>query len=484
MHDKSLSELSSLLAGRKISSEELTKLFLERIKGNNSILNSFISVTEDYAFALAKKADESISKGQQGPLTGIPFAHKDIFCTEGIKTSCGSRMLDNFVSPYDATVVEKLNHAGMVCLGKTNMDEFAMGSSTETSHYGPCKNPWNTNMVPGGSSGGSGSAVAARLIPAATGTDTGGSIRQPASLCGITGLKPTYGLISRFGMVAFASSLDQAGPMTQTAEDAAIMLNAMTGHDDRDSTSLHREPDDYLSELDLELAGLKIGIPRQWFTDDLDQETGARIEDAIKIYEGAGAKLQDIDLPSSELSIPAYYVIAPAEASSNLSRYDGVRFGYRCDDPESLLDLYSRSRSEGFGKEVKRRIMIGTFVLSAGYFDAYYLQALKIRRLIKNDFQKALQQVDVIMGPTTPAPAFALNSLIDDPVKMYLSDIFTVSVNLAGLPAISIPAGFAHDLPVGLQIIGNYFEEARLLGIANQFQLLTDWHTRIPEGYQ
>lgn len=484
MHDKTLADLSRLLADRKISSAELTQLYLDRINSKNATLNSFISVTGELAIAQAKNADELISKNQHGPLSGIPFAHKDIFCTNGIKTSCGSRMLDNFISPYDATVVEKLNQAGMVCLGKTNMDEFAMGSSTESSYYGPCKNPWDSGMVPGGSSGGSSSAVAARLVPAATGTDTGGSIRQPAALCGITGLKPTYGLISRFGMIAFASSLDQAGPMTQTAEDAALILNAMTGYDDRDSTSMDREAEDYLRKLDFDLSGLKVGIPEQWFSDALDQETGERIQDAIKVFEGAGAKLQNVDLPSAGLSIPAYYVIAPAEASSNLSRYDGVRFGYRCEDPENLLDMYCRSRSEGFGKEVKRRIMIGTFVLSAGYYEAYYLRALKIRRLIKNDFQQALKEVDVIMGPTTPAPAFALNSLVDDPVKMYLSDIFTVSVNLAGLPAISIPAGFVRGLPVGLQIIGNYFCEANLLGIANQFQQITDWHTRIPEGYQ
>jgi aspartyl-tRNA(Asn)/glutamyl-tRNA(Gln) amidotransferase subunit A len=484
MHDKSLSELSRLLADRKISSEELTKLFLERINANNATLNSFITVTEDYALALAKKADKLIGTNQHGPLSGIPLAHKDIFCTNGIRTSCGSRMLDNFIAPYNASVVENLNNSGMVCLGKTNMDEFAMGSSTETSYYGSCKNPWDTGMVPGGSSGGSSSAVAARLVPAATGTDTGGSIRQPAALCGITGLKPTYGLVSRFGMVAFASSLDQAGPMTQTAEDAALMLNAMTGFDSKDSTSLERQPEDYLRELDMNLSGLKIGIPNQWFSDDLDQETALRVEEAFKIYEKAGAVLQKIDLSSSRLSIPAYYVIAPAEASSNLSRYDGVRFGYRCENPEDLQDLYCRSRSEGFGKEVKRRIMIGTFVLSAGYYDAYYLRAQKIRRLIKHDFQEAFKLVDVIMGPTTPAPAFAINSLIDDPVKMYLSDIYTVSVNLAGLPAISIPAGFARGLPVGLQIIGDYFKESKLLGIANRFQQLTDWHTRIPEGYQ
>ncbi len=483
MHEHTLAELSGLLNTGKISSVELTTLYLDRIGRYNPQLNCYISITPELALEQARLADSLISKRLHGPLTGIPVAHKDIFCMDGIRTSCGSKMLDNFISPYNATVVEKLNSAGMVTLGKTNMDEFAMGSSTETSYYGPSTNPWDIGRVPGGSSGGSGSAVAARLVPAATGTDTGGSIRQPASLCGITGLKPTYGLVSRYGMIAFASSLDQGGPMTQTAEDAALMLNAMAGFDVRDSTSLQREPVDYTARLADSLSGLKIGIPAQYFSDALDDQTASRIQEAIKQFEQCGARIVDIDLPNTHLSIPAYYVIAPAEASSNLSRFDGVRFGYRCADPDDLLDLYCRSRGEGFGREVKRRIMIGTYVLSAGYFDAYYLKAQKVRRLIRDDFQRALKQVDVIMGPTTPMPAFRLNELMDDPVSMYLSDIFTVSVNLAGLPAISIPAGFSSQLPVGLQIIGDYFSESRLLNIAHQYQQRTDWHSQIPGGY-
>jgi aspartyl-tRNA(Asn)/glutamyl-tRNA(Gln) amidotransferase subunit A len=392
-------------------------------------------------------------------------------------------MLDNFQPPYDATVVKKLNQAGMVCLGKANMDEFAMGSSTETSFYGPTRNPWDLTKVPGGSSGGSASAVAARLIPAATGTDTGGSIRQPAALCGITGLKPTYGTVSRFGMIAFASSLDQGGPMTQTAEDAAMMMNAMAGFDINDSTSLERETTDYTANLNDSMDGIKIGLPKQYFSDDVDAGTIEKINDAIKQFEKGGAKIVDIELPKTALSIPSYYVVAPAEASSNLSRFDGVRFGYRAEDPKDLLDLYCRSRSEGFGNEVKRRIMIGTYVLSAGYYDAYYLKAQKVRRMIRDDFQQAFKEVDVIMGPTTSAPAFGLNELVDDPVQMYLADIFTVSVNLAGLPAISVPAGFSSGLPVGLQIIGDYFSEPRLLNLAHRFQQDTDWHKQIPEGF-
>lgn len=483
MHEHPLAELSGLLNSGKISSVELTTLYLERVGRHNPLLNCYISTTPELALQQARAADSLISKKQHGPLTGIPIAHKDIFCLDGTRTSCGSKMLDNFISPYNATVVERLNSAGMVTLGKTNMDEFAMGSSTETSYYGPSTNPWDTTRVPGGSSGGSGSAVAARLAPAATGTDTGGSIRQPAALCGITGLKPTYGLVSRYGMIAFASSLDQGGPMTQTAEDAAMLLNAMVGFDSRDSTSLDRRTEDYTSHLADSISGLKIGIPKQYFCDALETQTASKVQDAIKQFELAGASLHEIDLPNTHLSIPAYYVIAPAEASSNLSRFDGVRFGYRCADPQDLLDLYCRSRGEGFGREVKRRIMIGTYVLSAGYFDAYYLKAQKVRRMIRDDFQTALKQVDVIMGPTTPMPAFRLNELLDDPIRMYLSDIFTVSVNLAGLPAISIPAGFSGQLPVGLQIIGDYFSESKLLNLAHQYQQRTDWHRQIPGGF-
>ena len=483
MHEHTLAELSRLLNTGKISSTELTRLYLERAERLNPQLNGYINTTPERALAQAKAADLTILHKNHGPLTGIPIAHKDIFCVDGTRTSCGSKMLDNFIAPYNATVVEKLDAAGMVTLGKTNMDEFAMGSSTETSYYGPTTNPWDTSRVPGGSSGGSASVVAARLAPAATGTDTGGSIRQPAALCGITGLKPTYGLVSRYGMIAFASSLDQGGPMSRTAEDAAMLMNVMVGFDPRDSTSLARPKLDYTAHLSDSLAGVKVGIPKQYFTDDLDTDTANKVQEAIKQFEQAGASLHPVDFPNTHLSIPAYYVIAPAEASSNLSRFDGVRFGYRCQNPVDLLDLYTRSRAEGFGREVKRRIMIGTYVLSAGYFDAYYLKAQKIRRLIRDDFQNALKQVDVIMGPTTPKPAFKLNELIDDPVSMYLSDIFTVSVNLAGLPAISIPAGFSGQLPIGLQIIGDYFSEAKLLNIAHQYQLHTDWHKQTPGGF-
>jgi aspartyl-tRNA(Asn)/glutamyl-tRNA(Gln) amidotransferase subunit A len=402
----------------------------------------------------------------------------------GVKTSCGSKMLDNFIAPYDATVVARLNAAGMVMLGKTNMDEFAMGSSNETSYYQPVRNPWDVERVPGGSSGGSAAAVAARLTPAATGTDTGGSIRQPAALCGITGIKPTYGCVSRYGMIAFASSLDQGGPMTRTAEDAALLLSAMAGFDERDSTSVNNPPVDYTSTLNDSIAGLKIGLPQEYFDERLNPEVSNVIHDAIKQLEKLGAKIKEVSLPNSRLSIPAYYVVAPAECSSNLARFDGVRFGYRCENPQNLNDLYCRTRGEGFGREVKRRIMIGTYVLSAGYYDAYYLKAQKIRRLISDEFRKALSEVDVIIGPTAPGPAFRLKELIDDPINMYLSDIYTVSVNLAGLPAISLPAGMIKGLPIGMQIIGNYFSEARLLNIAHRFQQATDWHQRTPEGFK
>jgi aspartyl-tRNA(Asn)/glutamyl-tRNA(Gln) amidotransferase subunit A len=436
------------------------------------------------AMEQARSADKIIQNGDAGPLTGIPLAHKDIFCTNGTKTSCASKMLDNFIAPYDATVVSKLNEAGMVTLGKTNMDEFAMGSTNETSFYGAVKNPWDTGRVPGGSSGGSAAAVAAKLAPVATGTDTGGSIRQPASLCGITGLKPTYGRVSRYGMIAYASSLDQGGPITQTAEDAAIMLNTMAGFDKRDSTSAEQAVEDYTKNLDENLDGLTIGLPKQYFHGHLDASIESVIQEGVKELENLGANVKEIELPNSELSIPAYYVIASAECSSNLARFDGVRFGHRCDEPKDLTDLYMRSRAEGFGKEVKRRIITGTYVLSAGYYDAYYLQAQKLRRMIRDDFRKALEDVDVIIGPSAPQAAFKLNEFVDDPISMYLSDIYTVSVNLAGLPAISIPAGFTNKLPVGMQIIGNYFAESRLLNIAHQFQQATDWHQQSPKGFE
>jgi len=484
MHQYTLAELSRLLQSREITSRELVQAYLARIEAGNGRLNCYITPVPETALAQAEAADQRLASGGAPPLTGIPLAHKDIFCTDGIRTSCGSRMLDNFIAPYDATLVERLAAAGMVTLGKTNMDEFAMGSSNETSFYGPARNPWDSERVPGGSSGGSAAAVAAGLAPAATGTDTGGSIRQPASLCGITGLKPTYGRVSRYGMIAFASSLDQGGPMTRTAEDAALLLNAMAGFDERDSTSVQRDAEDYTAQLEQPLQGLKIGIPAEFFGADLDTRIGDIIQAAVEEFRRAGAEPVDISLPSTSLSIPAYYVVAPAEASSNLSRYDGVRFGYRCETPDDLADLYCRSRGEGFGAEVKRRIMIGTYVLSAGYYDAYYLKAQQVRRLIRDEYRQAFEHVDLILGPTTPDTAFKLGERLDDPVSMYLSDIYTVSVNLAGLPALSVPAGFAGGLPVGLQLIGDYFSEARLLGAAHQYQQATDWHTRHPEGFE
>jgi aspartyl-tRNA(Asn)/glutamyl-tRNA(Gln) amidotransferase subunit A len=484
MHNKTLAELSQSLRKKEISSEELTRLLLDRCNKFNQSLNCFISLTEDKALTLARDADVTIKANDAGPLTGIPIAHKDIFCTHGIRTSCGSKILDNFISPYDATVVKQLESAGMVMLGKTNMDEFAMGSSNETSFYGPVQNPWDNERVPGGSSGGSAVAVAARLAPAATGTDTGGSIRQPASLCGITGLKPTYGRVSRYGMIAFASSLDQGGPMTRTAEDAAMILNAMAGFDERDSTSVDREVEDYIAALEQPIEGLKIGLPKEYFDERLNPDISQIVHEGVSELEKLGATVTEISLPSSTLSIPVYYVVAPAECSSNLARFDGVRYGYRCEDPKDLNDLYCRSRGEGFGREVKRRVMIGTYVLSAGYYDAYYLKAQKIRRLIRDEFQQALKDVDVIIGPTAPGTAFKLNELMDDPINMYLSDIYTVSVNLAGLPAISVPAGLLNGLPVGMQIIGDYFAEARLLNVAHRFQQVTDWHQKKPTGYE
>ncbi len=484
MHQKSLVELAADLRSGACSSEELTRDCLQRIARYDERLNSFITVTETQAVAAARAADVSIRAGNAGPLTGIPFAHKDIFCTNGVKTSCGSRMLDNFIAPYDATVTGKLHEAGAVMIGKTNMDEFAMGSSNETSFYGPVRNPWDETTVPGGSSGGSAAAVAACLVPASTGTDTGGSIRQPAALCGITGLKPTYGRVSRYGMIAFASSLDQGGPFTRSAEDAAIMLGAMAGFDPRDSTSVDRPVDDYTAQLNAPLQGLRIGLPREYFGDGLDADVGAAVSAAIDEFKKLGATVTDITLPNTHLSVPAYYVVAPAECSSNLSRFDGVRFGHRAENPRDLTDLYTRSRGEGFGAEVKRRILVGTYALSAGYYDAYYLKAQQARHLIRDDFMQAFRGVDVIMGPTAPSVAFKLGEKADDPVSMYLSDIYTIAVNLAGLPAMSIPAGFSNGMPVGLHLVGNYFEESRLLNAGHQYQQVTDWHTHTPQGFE
>ena len=484
MHQKSLVELAAGLRDGHFSSEELTRTSLERIRRLDAELNSFISVTEADALAAAQAADARIRAGEAGPLTGIPFAHKDIFCTLGVRTSCGSRMLDNFIAPYDATVTARLREAGAVMLGKTNMDEFAMGSSNETSYYGPVRNPWDTERVPGGSSGGSAAAVAARLAPASTGTDTGGSIRQPAALCGITGLKPTYGRVSRYGMIAFASSLDQGGPFTRSAEDAALMLAAMAGFDARDSTSVERPVDDYSKSLDESLQGLRIGVPKEYFSAGLDAAVADAIEAALSEYRRLGAVVSEISLPNTHLAVPAYYVVAPAECSSNLSRFDGVRFGYRAADPRDLKDLYERSRGEGFGAEVKRRILIGTYALSAGYYDAYYLKAQQVRRLIREDFMRAFESVDVIAGPTAPSVAFRLGEKADDPVSMYLSDIYTIAANLAGLPALSIPAGFVDGMPVGLHLVGNYFAEGRLLNAGHQYQQVTNWHTRCPAGYE
>ncbi len=484
MHSKTIAELSRGLQRGDFSSEELTRHFLTRIESLDGALNSFITVSAERALAQAKQADQSLANGEAGPLTGIPLAQKDIFCTDGVKTSCGSKMLDNFIAPYNATSVEQLNAAGTVMLGKTNMDEFAMGSSNETSFYGPVKNPWNTDTVPGGSSGGSAAAVAARLTPCATGTDTGGSIRQPAALCGITGLKPTYGRVSRYGMIAFASSLDQGGPLTRTAEDAAMILGAMAGFDERDSTSIDTPVPDYTLGLDTDLKGMKIGLPKEYFGEGLDTGIGDAVHAAIDEYKKMGAEIIDISLPNTHLAVPAYYVVAPAECSSNLSRFDGVRFGYRCENPKDLEDLYKRSRGEAFGAEVKRRIMIGAYALSSGYYDAYYLKAQKVRRLISDDFKQAFKKVDVIMGPTSPTPAFNIGEKADDPITMYLSDIYTIAVNLAGLPGMSVPAGFVNDMPAGLQIISNYFEEAKLLNVAHRFQQVSDYHQRTPAGFE
>ncbi|OGT84376.1 MAG: aspartyl/glutamyl-tRNA amidotransferase subunit A [Gammaproteobacteria bacterium RIFCSPLOWO2_02_FULL_61_13] len=480
MRVDSIADLARLLRRRELSSVELTRQCLQQAEPLQQRLNCFITLTPELALEQARAADLRLARGEGTVLTGIPIAYKDIFCTEGVRTSCGSRMLDNFIAPYTATAVERLQAAGTVMIGKTNMDEFAMGSSTEHSWYGPCRNPWDPRLVPGGSSGGSACAVAAGIVPAALGTDTGGSIRQPAAMCGITGLKPTYGLVSRYGMVAFASSLDQGGPMARSALDAAHVLTAMAGFDPRDSTSVQSPPRDYAANLPGNIKGLRIGLPMEYFEQDLDPGIRAVVMAALRELEDAGAVLKNVSLPSSHLSIPAYYVVAPAEASSNLSRFDGVRYGYRCGNPHDLMDLYCRSRAEGFGSEVRRRIMIGTYVLSAGYYDAYYLRAQKVRRLIRDEFKSVLREVDLIAGPTVPGTAFPIGERSDDPVGMYLSDIYTVSVNLAGLPAISIPAGMLGGLPVGMQLIGDYFCEERILQAAHAFQQLTDWHRRTP----
>jgi len=481
---QTIKSIATLLAEGKISSVELCQDYLARIAAHNPNLNAFVTVDAERTLAEARAADARRAAGQANLLTGVPIAHKDIFCAEGWLTTCGSKMLANFVSPYDAHVISQFKAAGMPTLGKTNMDEFAMGSSTETSYYGPTKNPWDVARVPGGSSGGSAAAVAARIAPAATGTDTGGSIRQPAALCGITGLKPTYGVVSRYGMIAFASSLDQGGPMATTAEDCALLLNVMAGFDARDSTSLERNQEDYARDLNKPLTGLRIGLPNEFFGAGLTGDTATAVQAAIEQFSKLGATTVEVSLPNSGLSVAAYYVIAPAEASSNLSRFDGVRYGYRTPDYADLTDMYEKSRAEGFGAEVKRRIMIGTYVLSHGYYDAYYLQAQKLRRLIANDFAQAYQQCDVILGPTAPTTAFKLGEKADDPVEMYLSDIYTIAVNLAGLPGMSLPCGFDRQgLPIGLQLIGDYFAEVRMLNVAHQYQLVTDWHQRTPGGF-
>jgi aspartyl-tRNA(Asn)/glutamyl-tRNA(Gln) amidotransferase subunit A len=481
MQNASLQELAAALAAKKISSVELTQLFLGRIKALNGDINAFITVDEDFSLAQAKAADARIAAGNTQPLTGIPIAHKDIFVTKGMRTTCASKMLENYVSPYDAHVIEQFNAAGTVTLGKTNMDEFAMGSSNETSYFGKVKNPWAREAVPGGSSGGAAASLAARMAPAATGTDTGGSIRQPAALCGVSGLKPTYGTVSRFGMIAFASSLDQGGPMAKSAEDLALLLNVMTGFDPRDSTSLERDKEDYTRDLAKPLAGLRIGLPKEHFGAGLNADVARAIDAAIGEFKKLGATIVDISLPNGKLSVPAYYVIAPAEASSNLSRFDGVRFGHRAPEYKDLLDMYKKSRAQGFGAEVKRRILIGTYVLSHGYYDAYYLKAQKLRRLISGDFKSAFEQCDLILGPTSPSVAFDIGAKAADPVQMYLNDIYTIAANLAGLPAMSIPCGFGDKgRPVGLHVVGNYFAESRMLNAAHQFQQATDWHKQAP----
>ena len=483
LHARSMTELAAGLDAGEFSAVELAEALLERIANLDGQLNAFVTVTGDAALAAAERADAARAKGQGGILNGLPLVHKDIFCTRGVKTTCGSKMLENFVSPYDATVVERLAAAGAVVLGKANMDEFAMGSSNETSYFGPVRNPWNLDCSPGGSSGGSAAAVAAGFAPAATGTDTGGSIRQPAALTGTVGIKPTYGRVSRYGMIAFASSLDQAGVITRTAADAARLLGVMAGFDPRDSTSIDEPVPDYLAGIDQSIKGLRVGIVRQHFDAGLDADCAVRIREAITVLESLGATTVEVDLPNLDLSVPTYYVVAPAECSSNLSRFDGVRFGHRAENPEDLLDLYCRSRGEGFGDEVKRRIMTGTYVLSAGYYDAYYLKAQQVRHLIADDFKKAFADVDVIAGPTAPSPAFKLGDKIDDPITMYLNDIYTIGANLAGLPAMSVPCGFVDGLPVGLHLVGAHFAEGMLLRCAHQYEQQTDWHTARPEAF-
>jgi aspartyl-tRNA(Asn)/glutamyl-tRNA(Gln) amidotransferase subunit A len=483
LHELTVAELSKALRTRTVSSVELAQAFLARIEQHQQELNAFITILREEALAEAARADARLAAGDEGAVIGVPIAHKDIFCTRGQKTTCGSRMLANFVSPYDATVVERLRAAGVVMVGKTNMDEFAMGSSNETSYFGPVRNPWDLARVPGGSSGGSAAAVAARLAPAATATDTGGSIRQPAALCGVTGLKPTYGRVSRFGMIAFASSLDQGGLITRSAEDSALLLGTMAGFDERDSTSVQLPVPDYCATLEQPLKGLKIGLLKEFFDEGLDPDSAHRIRDALEVLREQGATLKEVSLPNLPLSVPTYYVVAPAECSSNLARFDGVRYGYRCENPRDLLDLYQRSRGEGFGAEVKRRIMTGTYVLSAGYYDAYYLKAQRVRALISADFERAFHEIDVLIGPTTPTPAFEIGAKTADPVTMYLNDIYTIGANLAGLPAISVPCGLVRGLPVGLQIIGPHFSESRLFNVAHRYQLETDWHRRAPPGF-
>ncbi|HJR71693.1 MAG TPA: Asp-tRNA(Asn)/Glu-tRNA(Gln) amidotransferase subunit GatA [Gammaproteobacteria bacterium] len=494
MHTRTLTQLAGDLRARRVSATELTRHFLDRIGRFDKTLNAFVTVTGEQALTQAAAADRRLAKSEATLLTGLPIAHKDIFCTSGVKTSCGSRMLDNFIAPYDATIVDRLQNAGAVMLGKTNMDEFAMGSSNETSFYGPVRNPWNPALVPGGSSGGSAAAVASRIAPAATGTDTGGSIRQPAALTGITGLKPTYGRVSRYGMIAFASSLDQAGTLTRTAEDSALLLEVMAGFDERDSTSLDEPVPRYSQLVNEPWDDITIGVPENFFDKGLDAGNAAAVRAALAELEKLGARLKSIELTHLHHSVPAYYVVAPAEASSNLSRFDGVRFGHRANPPfgdyqgaragdDDLTTFYMRNRGEGFGAEVKRRILTGTYVLSAGYYDAYYLQAQKVRTLVSDDFARAFREVDVVAGPTTPSPAFGIGQKTSDPIEMYLNDIYTIAANLAGLPAMSLPCGFVRDLPVGLQLIAPPLAEARLLKVAHYFQKATDWHERVPQGY-
>ena len=484
MHQLALGELSAKLRAKEVSSVELTTHFLDRIAGHDAELNSFLTVDRERSLAQAREADARIARGDAAPLTGIPVAHKDLFCAKGWRTTCGSKMLADWVAPYDAHVIEQFGRAGAVLLGKTNMDEFAMGSSNENSAFGPVRNPWDASAVPGGSSGGSAAAVAARLAPAATGTDTGGSIRQPASFTGVCGLRPTYGRVSRYGMVAFASSLDQGGALAKTARDLAMMLDVMASFDERDSTCVDRSKDDYVGGLGAGVKGLTLGLPTEYFSKDLAPDVAAPILAAVEEYKRLGAKVVEVSLPNQRLSVPAYYVLAPAEASSNLSRYDGVRYGHRAPSHTDLLDMYKKSRAQGFGAEVKRRIMIGTYVLSHGYYDAYYLQAQKIRRLIADDFAAAFARCDLIVGPAAPSVAFDLGSRTQDPVQMYLDDLYTIPINLAGLPGLSIPCGFgAKGRPVGLQIVGNYWDEARMLSAAHAFQQATDWHSRTPPAY-